>query len=45
MRKMRANTNFSAKTPLEGFGIVLLAIASFLVFLWLVIIVTRVVAG
>lgn len=45
MRKERANIGFSVRTPLEGFGIVLLSVASFLVFLWFLIIVVRVVAG
>ena len=45
MRKVRTNISFSAKTPVEGFGIVLLAIGSFLVMLCLLIIAVRVVVG
>lgn len=45
MRKARANIGFSMRTPLEGFAIVLLSIASFLVFLWFLIIVVRIVTG
>ena len=36
---------FSAKTPVEGFVIVLLAIASFLVLLCLLVILVRIVVG
>lgn len=45
MRKERAHIGFSVRTPLEGFGVVLLAIGGFLVFLWLFIILARIIVS
>ncbi len=45
MLKRRSENHVSFRAPLVGFGIMLLAIACFLVLLWVLIIVVRVVAG
>jgi hypothetical protein len=45
MRKTRDDISFSPKTPVEGFSAVLLFIGAFLVMLWTLIIIVRVVVG
>ena len=45
MLKRRLENRMSFRTPLTGFGIMLLAIACFLILLWVLMIIVRVVVG
>ena len=45
MRKRPQNIRQTFETPLMGFGIVLLSLACFLIMLWVLIVIVRVVLG
>lgn len=45
MLKRRPDNHMSLKTPLTGYGIMLLAILCFLIMLWTLMIIVRVVVG
>lgn len=45
MRKTKSNIRQIVETPLLGFGIVLLFLSCFLLLLWTLIVIVRVVAG
>ncbi len=45
MLKRRPDNRMSFKTPLTGYGIMLLAILCFLIMLWALMVIVRVVVG